>query len=80
MQAQCLECGASYEVKKTDEPGKVQWFSTTVDFPCRGEGCTTVIPVWRDQIRAGAIFECPMCTKQYIVQLVAMPMSDGVGA
>lgn len=73
VQAKCLECGASYEIKKANEPGKAEWFSNTVDFKCRGDGCTMVIPIWRDQIMAGAIFKCPMCSKQYIVQFVAMP-------
>ncbi|WP_129780368.1 hypothetical protein [Peristeroidobacter soli] len=76
VQAECLECGALYDVKKADAPGEVEWLANTVDFQCRADNCSTVIAIWRDHIKVGARFQCPSCLKQYIVQLVAMPFAE----
>ncbi len=73
VQARCLECGASYEVVRAETSGQVEWLTQTADFNCRGEGCTTVIQVWRDQVAPGTLFKCPTCTTEYRIELGAVP-------
>lgn len=65
VEVSCFECEAQYVIKSTEEKDKYLYGRKTRPVSCPTEGCTNefVCPV--EEIKEGANWTCPSCSKGY---------------
>lgn len=68
----CLECVASYEIRKTKASEEYEWQSMCTEIDCQTETCSAKTVLWKNEIVLDKHWECGGCKSRYSLKFTAI--------